>query len=293
MIPKPNKYKHRTVFRYIGGKAALAEWIISLMPNHVCYVEPFGGSAAVLFQKPISAYEIYNDLAEEVYYFFKALREESEQLQQFLKYCPASRKLIKEYAKTDPASLELVERAGRFFLLTMWSYSGKPVGGSLPVRHGFRRDGSTRAVGDGLNYMRKVDVLPFFAERLRPVVLENLDYKDLIKRYDAPNTFFYCDPPYLDVNHYMIKFSKQDHQDLSALLHEIKGKAMVSYYQHELLETLYPPENWHYASCISPVQAARGKQILIHQTQKEVLLMNYNPATDKFNSNQTTLEGFV
>ena len=288
MIPK-----HRTIFRYIGGKSYLAGWIIKHMPAHVCYVEPFGGSAAVLIAKAYSAYEIYNDLAEEVYYFFKVLRDYTGDLVKELKLTPISRKLIKEYAEADPSTFNPIKRAARFYLLSMWSYSGKPGGGSLPVRQGFRRDGSLRKFGDGMNYVRKVDMLTSFAERLRPVVIENMDFKELITRYDAPQTFFYCDPPYLDVNHYLIKFSEADHQELSALLHQIKGKAMVSYYEHELLDTLYPPENWHKATVTSTVQASHGKHIQIHQTQKEVLLMNYDPAKDKFNSNQTTLEGFV
>jgi DNA adenine methylase len=39
--------KHPAI-RYHGGKFRLAPWIIEQMPDHICYVEPFGGAAGVL-----------------------------------------------------------------------------------------------------------------------------------------------------------------------------------------------------------------------------------------------------
>ena len=59
------KIKHPAI-RYHGGKFRLAPWIIEQMPEHVCYVEPFGGAAGVLLQKPRSYSEVYNDLDGEV-----------------------------------------------------------------------------------------------------------------------------------------------------------------------------------------------------------------------------------
>lgn len=263
------------------------------MPAHVCYVELFGGSGAVLFAKPHSAYEIYNDLADEVYTFFKALREETEALTAFLEKLPISRRQINEYNEMNPVDLPIIERAARFFYLTMWSYAGKPGKGSLPIRSGYRRDGSIRNVGDGLNYQRKVDLLPNFAERLRPVVIENQDFKKIIKKYDGENTFFYCDPPYLGLNHYLVPFKLVHHFQLRDEVTAIAGKVMLSYYEHPQLKVLYPPEEWFYVDKEVTVQVAKEKKLKIHQKTREVLIMNYDPATDKFNSNQTSLEGFI
>ena len=52
-----------TPLKRIGGKAAIARWIIRCLPAHRNYVEVFGGSAAVLFAKTRPAgVEVYNDL---------------------------------------------------------------------------------------------------------------------------------------------------------------------------------------------------------------------------------------
>ena len=55
---------------YIGGKNRLATKIISLLPEHTTYVEPFAGGAQVLFHKPPSEVEVLNDLSFDVVNFF-------------------------------------------------------------------------------------------------------------------------------------------------------------------------------------------------------------------------------
>jgi DNA adenine methylase len=47
---------------YPGGKYQLASKIIPLIPPHTTYVEVFGGAAHLLFRKPPSRVEVYNDI---------------------------------------------------------------------------------------------------------------------------------------------------------------------------------------------------------------------------------------
>lgn len=55
-----------TLLNYPGAKWGMAEQIVSLMPPHRSYLEPFLGSGAVLFNKPPSAIETVNDIDEDM-----------------------------------------------------------------------------------------------------------------------------------------------------------------------------------------------------------------------------------
>lgn len=83
----------RPALRYHGGKWRLADWIISHLPQHHCYVEPFGGPMSVLLRKPASAIEVYNDLDSHVVGFFRVLQNPmlAEQLRRSLENTPYSR----------------------------------------------------------------------------------------------------------------------------------------------------------------------------------------------------------
>jgi DNA adenine methylase len=67
---------------------------------------------------------------------------------------------------------------------------------------------------------------------------------DVIKLYDKAGTLFYCDPPYPhetrgDAKAYGFEMITREHRQLAAALGRIKGKAAVSSYRCELMDTLY------------------------------------------------------
>lgn len=78
------------------------------------------------------------------------------------------------------------------------------------------------------------------AKRLEHVVIENQDFEVLIRHYDRPDSFFYCDPPYFDSEYiYDAPFSWEDHQRLNRVLGQAQGKWLLSYNDCEEIRELY------------------------------------------------------
>ncbi|MBF1117067.1 MAG: DNA adenine methylase, partial [Solobacterium sp.] len=69
------------VIKYPGAKNRIADWICSFIPEHKVYLEPFFGGGAIFFNKKQKAHiETINDLNDDVFNFFKTLRDDSESL---------------------------------------------------------------------------------------------------------------------------------------------------------------------------------------------------------------------
>jgi len=105
----------RPPFPYYGAKGRLASQIVDLLPRHRVYVEPFAGSAAVLFAKPAAPVEVVNDLDRNVVTFFRVLRDTPDELIRALRFTPYARD---EFAAADLAEdgITDLERARRFFV---------------------------------------------------------------------------------------------------------------------------------------------------------------------------------
>ena len=79
-----------------------------------------------------------------------------------------------------------------------------------------------------------------FAKRCENVVIENQDFEALIRHYDRTNTFFYCDPPYYTSEYvYDCGFTWEDHLRLYRVLHNLKGKFLLSYNDCPEIRELY------------------------------------------------------
>jgi DNA adenine methylase len=79
------------------------------------------------------------------------------------------------------------------------------------------------------------------------VILENKDFESLIRQYDRPESFFYCDPPYYQTEGcYAVAFKKEDHYRLKEVLSGIQGKFMLSYNDCEFIRELY--DSYHMKS---------------------------------------------
>ena len=55
--------------------------------------------------------------------------------------------------------------------------------------------------------------------------VENLDFQDVIEKYDSPTTYIYMDPPYWKTENYYSNhdFDREDHERLANVLNKVQG----------------------------------------------------------------------
>lgn len=266
---------------YIGGKSKIADWIISYFPPHRIYVEVFGGSGAVLLRKRRSEREVYNDIWDDIVCLFKTIRDRGDELKQYLRKTPFSRTVFEEYVeKLASRSYESdMEQATCVFYILRAGFSGER----------FSKTFITQA-GREITYKNVTNNLGLIVNRLQGVVIENMDFRELITKYDSPDTFFYCDSPYIDTTQDFYEeftFKDEDHEDLSRLLNNIEGKVIVSYYPHPKLEEWYPNRDWKRESSKQLKHMTQTRKLKKPEST-ELLIMNFKPLERSLWKAQTT-----
>jgi DNA adenine methylase len=261
-------------FGWYGGKYNHLGWLLPLLPKTKHYCEPFGGSAAVLLNRELSEVETYNDLDGEVVNFFKVLRDKKDELIYSIGMTPFSRQEFQIAIQTNGngRGLSDVERARRFFVrarqvrtgLAQTASNGRWANCLLTTRAGM--------AGAVSRWLGSVEGLEYIASRLLPVQIEHDDALNVIRRYDSPETLFYCDPPYPhesrgDRNAYAYEMSDEMHSELADLLNQVEGKVAVSGYRCELLDRLYKGWRRHTAKA--------KKALSIKSERAEILWTNY------------------
>jgi DNA adenine methylase len=106
--------------------------------------------------------------------------------------------------------------------------------------------------------------------------IENMDFEEVITKYDSPSTYFYLDPPYWKTENYYSNhdFDSKDHERLATVLGGIQGKFSLSYYDFELLHTWFPETGYTWERK-SFKKAAAAKKGVSQNDAEELLIMNY------------------
>lgn len=262
---------------WVGGKKALRDEILTRFPlGYTRYIEVFGGGGWVLFHKPPGRdFEVYNDFNPLLTNLYRCVREQPEELIAALTFVLNSRIdffYVREMLKT-PTQIPDVQRAAYFYQVIRQSYaSGLDTFGALahPM-------------------WNKFPLIRQACARLQSVVIENKDFEALIKQYDRPESFFYCDPPYFSTEDYYenVSFTEKDHQRLAGALMGIEGKFLLSYNDCPEIRALYSRPGISIESTLRLSNIAQryegGKQYA------ELLIANYNPAERYEAARQFTL----
>lgn len=226
----------RPALRYHGGKWRLADWVISHLPPHHCYVEPFGGAMSVLLRKPRSAIEVYNDLDQHVVDFFRVLRDplQAEQLRRALELTPYSRlEFVHAWEDHD----DPVEAARRMVIRTAQAIGAK----KRLARNGWRSQATYHTpTSMWTGWPRHI---PSYVDRLREVLIDHQPATDVIAQFDRQETLFYVDPPYMLKTRagdhrkvYAHELEDAEHEALLEQLLQVKGMVLLSGYRHPLYD---------------------------------------------------------
>jgi DNA adenine methylase len=229
----------RPPVKWHGGKHYLAQRIIDHFPPHRIYLEPFGGAASVLLNKPPCDVEAYNDLDLRITRLFRVLRNRGDEFIERLRLVPYSEAEFDE--AIDSACTDELEQAVCDFIRWRQSFGGQGRSWSFTTKR--PRGGMA---GDVNAWWTAIHGLPFVIERLKRVQILCRPAIDAILRFDHPEALIYADPPYVHSTRsvgatavYGVEMSDDDHRELAGVLKSCQSKVVLSGYPSELYDELY------------------------------------------------------
>mgnify|MGYP000895247374 FL=1 len=253
----------QAILKYPGAKNRLARWIVSHIPPHKIYVEPFFGSGAVFFNKERCYNEIINDIDDDIYNFFKILRENPQKLTEGLRLTPYCRKEY-EMAYNKQSDLDDIEKARRF-AVKCW----QGFGCGNKYKNGWRRGIGKTSPNPARAWSKLSETLELAVARLSNAQIEKKDGIELIRKLKGKDTFIYVDPPYPHNTRknylYNHEMTDSDHERLLETVLYSSCKIMVSSYENDVYETYL--KNWR------KVKKHTIAECSVPRT--EVLYMNY------------------
>jgi len=184
----------RSPVRWYGGKGQLVGRLVRLVPERWnAYIEPFCGGASLFFRLPPADFEVLNDLNTGLMEVYRALADPDvfPRLEVLARFTPYSRRLWWWCRKHWDDLEDPAERAWAWWVVARQSFSGH-WGHSWPTAIGL-----TMARSRAVENAHAVGRLAVVHERLRRVRVECRDALEVIAEYGKPNTFVYCDPPYV------------------------------------------------------------------------------------------------
>lgn len=227
----------RPIVKYHGGKGRLFQWILSLIPEHETYCEPFGGAASVLLNKKPAPMEIYNDLENTIFNLMVIVRDHFPEFieevknvtydkETYLKYREIYRSVAFEQLDNlrQATATYVTKRMSRGGLCGTFSWSSRIYSTGPAEVHCWNS---------------ALPNLELISQRLQAVQIYNRSAFDVIQEFDRPSTVFYLDPPYLHHTRvspkvYSCEMSAEDHERLLDLCLGLKGKVLLSGYPSEL-----------------------------------------------------------
>jgi DNA adenine methylase len=276
---------------YIGGKSKIGKWIVPFYDKDMeTYVETFGGMFWCFFNMDLKQFPklkrvVYNDFNPLNYNLFKCVQN-SERLLEEINNIPCQQKgeevtdpIYKEQFISFQSEIfnkdfkvgdtDYVVAAKYVYILTQVFSGSKPETSSFIDLKG-------KYKSKYLTFRDKLSKPDWIEHFLKITEVENMDFGDVINKYDSPTTYFYVDPPYWKTENYYSNhdFDREDHERLANNLKDIEGKFSLSYYDFEILSEWFPKNEyiWQMKEFAKAASAKKGEK---QNMGEELLIMNY------------------
>lgn len=277
---------------YIGGKARISKWIVPYIPRDIeTYVEPFSGMFWVFFKMDLNHYPnlktvVYNDFNGLNSNLFSCCKEYDRMWDEMSKYpcqqlgiedTPTTyEEMFDEYQKevfhsgitiTDDNKFEV---AAKYVYVLTQIFSGSKPETSIYMDY----KGKYRC--KVLIFMDKLKDRKYRSHFDKITFVENMDFQEVIEKYDSEKTYFYVDPPYWKTENYYSNhdFDRNDHERLADSLKSISGKFSLSYYDFPILRVWFPKHEYVW-EMKEFAKAASAKSGVKQNMGEELLVMNY------------------
>jgi DNA adenine methylase len=277
---------------YIGGKSRIApRLIIPNIPTDIEeFVEVFGGMFWTFFNMDLKQFPnlkkvVYNDFNPLNYNLFKCIQNPTRLLEeinsipcqkfgeeptppiykeQFVRF---QAEIFNEGFSLEPGDYEVA--AKYVYVLTQVFSGSKPETSSFIDLKG-------KYKSKYLTFRDKLSKPDWIEHFLKITHVENMDFADVIKKYDSPTTYIYLDPPYWKTENYYSNhdFDREDHERLAICLKDVKGKFSLSYYDFPLLSEWFPKDQYSWEKK-EFAKAAAAKKGTKQNMGEELLIMNY------------------
>jgi DNA adenine methylase len=254
------------------------------------YVETFGGMFWCFFNMDLKQFPklkrvVYNDFNPLNYNLFKCVQN-SERLLEEINNIPCQQKgeevtdpIYKEQFISFQSEIfnkdfkvgdtDYVVAAKYVYILTQVFSGSKPETSSFIDLKG-------KYKSKYLTFRDKLSKPDWIEHFLKITEVENMDFGDVINKYDSPTTYFYVDPPYWKTENYYSNhdFDREDHERLANNLKDIEGKFSLSYYDFEILSEWFPKNEyiWQMKEFAKAASAKKGEK---QNMGEELLIMNY------------------
>ncbi len=276
---------------YIGGKSRISRWIVPFYPKEMeTYVESFSGMFWCFFNMDLSQYPnlkkvVYNDFNPLNYNLFQCAQNPSE-LQRALDAIPVQQvgvsitppEMKEQFIRfqseifapnviVQPYDYEVAAKYA--YILTQVFSGSKPETSSFIDLKGKYRS-------KYLSFRDKLSKPDWVEHFLKITDVENMDFADVINKYDSESTYIYLDPPYWKTENYYSNhdFGIQDHERLANVLNGVQGKFSLSYYDFPQLHDWFPINQYRWERK-EFAKAAAAKKNVKQNMAIELLILNY------------------